>query len=429
MALNSSLDNTKLGSYKGENGWVNTGNRNYILTGKAFTRQEPITLTWNLQQRLEVLFWYSYYDIDLSYYLYIVGLDITDQNGKEFSDHNVTLNTFSGAKQLSADKYFPEGLTNKSNLTWSSSDEDVIEVDASGKITAKKYGTATVTATYTVDCTNGRTYIYTDWVNVIVEPSQQLNVTLAPCASSDVAALNAAFDEHLTGSSLLAAAYSEGKTERLALVADPAFGCNTLYLKATVTQGASPADLSQYLCHVYSDDFYLETASAPSGGILYIRLQAKEGAAPANPTDLDIRVDIGTVSDSISVRLYDAPSVELYTGKNWSTDATNGSTSVSSTDKAASYTFKAVMTPELHPYGRSAELDSLTWYLEVPPGYEVEDYLNLTPSGDGTANVTVEQFPDFRVVIHAQSTSAHDPDELNDLADAGHALVFLPNDS
>ena len=65
----------------------------------------------------------------------------------------------------------------------------------------------------------------------------------------------------------------------------------------------------------------------------------------------------------------------------------------------------------------------------MPPGYEVEDYLTLTPNGDGTATVTVEQFPDFRVVIHAQSTSAHDPDELNDLADAGHALVFLPNDS
>ena len=56
-----------------------------------------------------------------------------------------TITTAGGTEQLTA-TVMPENAVNK-NVTWSSSDESVAAVDASGKVTAKKNGTVTITVT------------------------------------------------------------------------------------------------------------------------------------------------------------------------------------------------------------------------------------------------------------------------------------------
>ena len=416
------------------NTYSGNGNLRYSVTGNDFGTAD---LNWDYSV-LFVLFPSSErYPAKLA----VVGMDIrdTDENGEVVNA--LTLNQLERSKTLFAHGYFPQELIEEESITWTLDDrgKEIIQLVPNGDtavVTAKKFGavtySATVGCTYTVKCINGQTYTFKDYATVKVEPQGAMTVTLEPCIGDDAEALNDAFgltgSDRLTAESCMAAVNENGV---LTLLRDEAYGYDTMYLKATATlDGAAIQDLTEYISNVYGDEYYLKldvpssafyAENADCRDTLYIRVKAE--AANATPTDVELTAELGTDSDQKTIRIYDIPQIRLRHG---SDDVTNGSLPVYLND--ANTKLPVLLTAEIEPKLYSAaDTEKVSpllqngWELEAPVGYSAEEYLTLTVSADGAAQVALKdlaRLPDFRVVLHASCENSS----------AGYAVVFVPED-
>lgn len=390
--------------------WINpktSGCRKYNVTGKDFTCDDVETLTWAIGRDT----W------KFDKYIAVVGMEIN--GGKNLvlaKDQTV---------RLTAATSFAGVLKDGESLTWESDHPELVSVDGDGTITAVKNGaatySATITAAYAVECKNGKTYTFKDYVTVRVVPEGTMRVTLEPCDAGDVPVLNQIFGgADLTASSVLVPVDRE---DRWTLIRSGDFGLNTLYLKAAATlDGRQLDDLGDYISNVSGDASYLSIEARESGGVLYIRVRAK--AANVNVTDVDLTAEIGTASAGGTVSVYDAPTVKLTLPDG--TDVTNGSRPVYLNETDLSATLTAAAEPTLYSHGdteKTTPLNTITWALEASAGYEPDRYLELVPEKNDPNTVTVSlkpegRMPDFRVVLHARSRETG----------AGYALVFLPEE-
>ena len=407
------------------------GNRTYKVSGHEYTGTRVEELKWNIGGG-------RYLNWDFPKYFAVVGMEINEPGLEILRDeyHNLILSK-GETLLLSTTTSFPtELMDGDSSLTWESDHPELVSVDSDGKITAVKNGastySATITATYTVKCVNGQTYTYKDYVTAKVEPQGTMDVTLRPCTGDDAEALNKAFkltgSDKLTPESCMAAVNENGV---LTLLRDEAYGYDTMYLKATATlDGAAIQDLTEYISNVYGDEYYLKldvpssdfyAENADCRDTLYIRVKAE--AANATPTDVELTAELGTDSDQKTIRIYDIPQIRLRHG---SDDVTNGSLPVYLND--ANTKLPVLLTAEIEPKLYSAaDTEKVSpllqngWELEAPVGYSAEEYLTLTVSADGAAQVTLKdlaRLPDFRVVLHASCENSS----------AGYAVVFVPED-
>ena len=411
------------------------GSRIYRVSGNEYTGTSVKELKWRIgsvYSNSPFLNW------DFPKYFAVVGMEINEPEPEILRDeyHNLILSK-GETLLLSTTTSFPTKLMDGDpSLTWESDHPELVSVDSDGKITAVKNGastySATITATYTVKCVNGQTYTYKDYVTAKVEPQGTMDVTLRPCTGDDAEALNDAFgltgSDRLTAESCMAAVNENGV---LTLLRDEAYGYDTMYLKATATlDGAAIQDLTEYISNVYGDEYYLKldvpssafyAENADCRDTLYIRVKAE--AANATPTDVELTAELGTDSDQKTIRIYDIPQIRLRHG---SDDVTNGSLPVYLND--ANTKLPVLLTAEIEPKLYSAaDTEKVSpllqngWELEAPVGYSAEEYLTLTVSADGAAQVALKdlaRLPDFRVVLHASCENSS----------AGYAVVFVPED-
>ena len=405
------------------------GNRTYKVSGNEYTGTSVKELKWRIGS-------FSPFNWDFPKYFAVVGMEINEPEILRDEYHNLILSK-GETLLLSTTTSFPtELMDGDPSLTWESDHPELVSVDSDGKITAVKNGastySATITATYTVKCVNGQTYTYKDYVTAKVEPQGTMDVTLRPCTGDDAEALNKAFaltgSDKLTAESCMAAVNENGV---LTLLRDEAYGYDTMYLKATATlDGAAIQDLTEYISNVYGDEYYLKldvpssafyAENADCRDTLYIRVKAE--AANATPTDVELTAELGTDSDQKTIRIYDIPQIRLRHG---SDDVTNGSLPVYLND--ANTKLPVLLTAEIEPKLYSAaDTEKVSpllqngWELEAPVGYSAEEYLTLTVSADGAAQVALKdlaRLPDFRVVLHASCENSS----------AGYAVVFVPED-
>ena len=441
--LKSDAANTGLGTYKGNKNWTTAGERHYLVTGEEFTGGTADTLEWQLQHRAGGLGLYAYTDISVSADFYVVGLAIL--NEKEdgqivtVSDSAtlVSLSAPGDTTTLTADWSFPADLMDgtEPTITWTVDNPELVAFGtdinsvadtASGEsvsIVARKYSatdySATITATCTVQCVNGREYTYKKYVSVEVPPASGMTVTVEPCIAGDIAGLNGAFGDALTADSLLAAV---DVSDTPVLIQNSAFGCDTLYLKIRAEMSSGFANLNDYFCNLYIDRSFvdMDTALSSDGTTMYVRLKAKE--ATADVCHLELRTAIGSAPvHKQSIDLYAYPEVALTRdGK----DVTNGSIPVYLDETKLSITLNAALTPVLYSADDTAKgpLDQIQWYLQGPDGYDAQSYLELSAEEGNEVTLSIRdagRMPDFRVVLHARSARS-------DVSDAGYALVFLP---
>ncbi len=398
------------------------GHRTYKVTGNEYTGDKVESLTWVIGGLTSLTRW------DFPKYFAVVGMEI---NGS----HSLVLQK-DQTVQLSAVASFADVLKNSESLTWESDYPELVSVyqdeDGVWRARAEKNGaatySATITATYTVECKNGKTYTFKDYVTVKVQPEGKMEVTLEPCTTGDLTALNQVFpDANLTASSVLVPVDRENKWT---LIRSGDFGLNSMYLKAAATlNGEQLDDLKDYIGRVSGDASYLSIETRESGGALYIRVQAK--AANVDVTEVDLIAEIGTASTERAVYVYDAPSVRLTRNNDQggAEDVTNSSRPVYLNETDLSVTLTAALEPTL--YGsedrdKTSPLNTIEWVLEASAGYEPDRYLELVPEKNDPNTVTVRlkpegRMPDFRVVIRARGREGG-------AADAGYALVFLPEE-
>lgn len=398
----------------------------YGITGKEFG---TASLEWDMQWVLSHR--YPEYDV------HVVGMDIK-RGGEVLSDSGTPLTLDLGVPTaITAGWSFPADLMDsqahpdgKPDIQWEISNTELVDfadethTGETVSLTANKYSatdyTATITATCTVHCVNGREYTYKKHIAVAVPPATGMSVTVEPCAAGDIAGLNGAFGDGLTAGSLLAAVDAAGTP---VLIRDSAFGCDTLYLKlrATLNDGRY-ANLNEYFCNLSIDRSFvdMDTALSSDGTTMYVRLRAKE--ATADVYRLTLSAAIGDAAREQPIDLYGQPEVTLTRD---GTDVTNGSIPVYQDDTALSVTLRAALTPVLYRSDdteRNTPLDIILWNLQAPDGYDPQDYLAMRADEAGTVTVTIrdeKRIPDFRVVLHARSARS-------DTSDAGYALVFLP---
>ncbi len=423
------------------------GERTYQVKGEEFTGGIEGTKADKSDYGVETLKWNVGY-WDFPKYFAVVGMEI---DRSSITNNTLVLRknqTFALKAVTSfADVLVKEGTSPK--VTWESDHPDLVSVDRNtGMIKAVKNGTATyaatITATYEVQCKDGRTYIFHDYINVKVQPEGTMNVDLQPCttdpASNDVEMLSRAFpDAGLSANSVLVPVERTTEGDKWALIQAPTFGLDTLYLKATATvtksvgTGTSTTPLTSlddYVCRVLSDAAYLDIDYKPVGGTLYIKVKAKTANAGLKKLPLSVEIGIGT-SDEKEIYLYDKPRVEL-TRLNVSDqdkNATNGSLPVFLND-TPDVSLTAKLVPTLYSIDdRSTPLDTVAWKMRAATGYEPEQYLVQTDI-DGGIRVTQKgtEKPDFRVVLRAYSAASAKTGEPKDLVDAGYALVFLPEE-
>ncbi len=406
------------------------GERTYQMTGREYTGSEPQELEWRLTDWGTETF---------PKYFAVVGMEIDGENHlllKKGGSGQLTA-TWSFPDVLKATKEDPETGESvyKERLRWISDHPELVEVnEETGALTAVKNGSATITATYTVECVNGKVYTFHDAVSVEVRPDGTLTVNLQPCTREDVDALNAAFGDGLTADSVLVPVDGSGCWT---LIRDESFHLNTLYLKATAELDGVPVKelLTDYFSNVSGDRFYLDIdvpteefyqAEPERLSTQYIRVRAK--AANAAVTHVDLTSEIGTDKNTQTIYIYDAPEVRLMwkdeTGRE--VDVTNGSNPVYLDDTDLDVALTAQLDPVLYSAAdRSRPLDTTAWEVRSPEeGYDPGRYLDWTVDRE-TIHIWLqsgEHMPDFRVVLHAYSRTAG----TDGAAEAGYALVFLP---
>lgn len=422
-----------------------SGSYTYSVTGKKFTENEFQSMTWVMKKPR---YWAGTDNIPSTHYLAVVGVDLKQGDAiVSNSTAPVSLSAPGATTMLTADWSFPSDLMvgTEPTITWSVDNPELVAFGtditsvadtASGEsisIVAKKYSaegySATVTAECTVQCINGREYTYKKYVSVNVPFAGGMTVTVEPCAAGDIAELNAVFGDGLTTGSLLAAVDGSGTP---VLIRDSAFGCDTLYLKIRAgMSGGGFANLNDYFCNLYIDRSFvdMETALSADGTTMYVRLKAKE--ATADVCHLELRTAIGSAPEHKQpIDLYDHPEITLTrkNNENVDVDVTNGSIPVYLNETNLSVTLKAALTPVLYSAadtGKTAPLDQIRWYLQGPEGYDAQSYLKLSAEEGNEVTLSIRntgRMPDFRVVLHARSARSN-------AADAGYALVFLPENS
>jgi len=398
------------------------GSRTYNVVGNKFTRDNVETLPWTFERTNDPFHWY---DKTRYKYFAVVGMEINEPSGIDKDHHGNFLLEKGQSVQLTTTTSFAGELRERDSLTWESDHKGLVAVDENGVITALKNGAATyaatITATYTVECKNGKNYTFKDYITVKVQPKGTMDVELQPCTKEDVTALNAVFGDGLTRDSVLVPVDGGGSWT---LVQGGGFGLDTMYLKAAATLDGVPlSGLDDYIGSVSGDAFYLDMEAGGMGGTLYIRVKAKE--ASTEVTDVDLTAEIGTASDTQTVRIYGAPTVKLMRENGTKEDVTNGSIPVY-LDDGLNVTLRAELMPTLYSYednNREDPLDAIVWQLQAPTGYDPGRYLSMEVDGN-TIKVWLksDRMPDFRVVLRGRSAKGGEDSG----ADAGYALVFLP---
>lgn len=421
---------------------VETGRRYYTVAGREFC--DPQDITWHYNHGL-VWLWNTDRFVatnpnptDYTVKLAVVGMDLNWPGKSGDTDTSISIPGLNTSTTVTADWSFPKELivSGEPDIQWEISDPDLVDF-ADGntgetvRLTAKKYSSegysATITATCTVPCTNGRTYTYKKHASIEVSPNADMSLTVEPCTAVDASGLSKAFPGGgLTADSLLAAVDEDGTP---VLIKESGFGCGTLYLKVQAQllnsdgNAVGNANLNEYFHDLRIDRSFvdMETALSDDGETMYVRLSAKESTEEVFELELNATIGSAKLQQPLTIKLYDHPVVTLTRD---GADVTNGSVPVYQDHTTLSATLQAALTPVLHRAGDPAAepLDQIQWYLEAPEGYNAESYLSMIQNGPGEVTVSIrdkDRMPDFRVVLHARSARS-------DQSDAGYALVFLP---
>ena len=432
----------------------------YDVTGTEFSG-EALQMKWKVKK---TGFLYSD-NVTPTFDLYVVGGEfdrssypegIATLTAEDLSNHPTIPLTFRS--------YFPEkagvgtvtletsqpGILSITGPGVSASNQNLYTFQPSGTsvderkltLSALRYGTTTLTATYTIG-----DYVYRD--NIIVEvvpPDGSLLPHLEFCTEADLPRLAELFPRETflqkdgTPKPLVTGANYPDIGLVPTIFSQAAFteeGYGTIYLKAWLTDGTNiVTDLNPYHIQFSSDHTDAANCNAlpyRTTGVYYLQIQAKNGSLGGE--NVLVTAAFGpSMEKTVPVKVYSAPSVFVFNadGEN----ITNQHTLIEGYDRLThqnDYQFAGALFPDLmaqDPSGHWQSLDRLVWSLEYP----AEGYGGLTLNSPFSAGdlisgdrvtVHISQDPQCKVVVKAQSELEHRKG-YSQYSVSGHALTFIP---
>lgn len=400
LSLDSSKSNTAVGSR------VDSGQRHYLLEGKEFS---TISLHWVLTQRLLIT-----YTNNVDCKAYVVGT--------EFSADTVEINGLNQSKTVDLSTYFPKEV-GTGTVTVASSNEDVVTVTGNGTyapagagtdtrsitVTSHKYGTAALTATYTV---GDHVYIDTAVVKV-VPPAGTLTAVLEDCTDAEArTAFNTDYTENSpiydkNGTPLLFSGFGEGYD---------VLYLRTYLMAGGVKQAATDLIADADLRFTSSNGYAVTCTPVTVGADTYLKIKAQNGSSAGEA--ITITADFGgSVTAEFALKAYDMPQIRILDGS--AVNVTDLHTIVYQNAVASPYAFAAYLEPMAYTdKAHTAPIPvSYQWGLIFPSeGYD--GFAQLSNTTGANANVIVAQNPLCKVAVAVNATPA--------ARSAAHALVFLP---